>query len=70
MHGFAVSGLASAMINHMGNVASYSAEGKIAGLSLIAAVLSNVVSNVPAVMLLKPLRKHSAAAMSSGSSLP
>jgi Na+/H+ antiporter NhaD/arsenite permease-like protein/uncharacterized membrane protein (UPF0127 family) len=55
MHGVEVSGLASAMINRMGNVASYSMEGKIAGLSLIAAVLSNVVSNVPAVMLLKPL---------------
>jgi len=55
MHGVEVSGLASAMINRLGNVASYSTEGKIAGLSLIAAVLSNVVSNVPAVMLLKPL---------------
>ncbi len=55
MHGVEVSGLASAMINRMGNVASFSTEGKIAGLSLIAAVLSNVVSNVPAVMLLKPL---------------
>jgi Na+/H+ antiporter NhaD/arsenite permease-like protein/uncharacterized membrane protein (UPF0127 family) len=54
MRGVEVSGLASAMINRMGNVASYSAEGKIAGLSLFAAVLSNVVSNVPAVMLLKP----------------
>ena len=55
MRGVEVSGLASAMINRMGNVASYSTEGKIAGLSLITAVLSNVVSNVPAVMLLKPL---------------
>jgi Na+/H+ antiporter NhaD/arsenite permease-like protein/uncharacterized membrane protein (UPF0127 family) len=55
MHGVEVSGLASAMINRMGNVASYSTDGKIAGLSLITAVLSNVVSNVPAVMLLKPL---------------
>jgi Na+/H+ antiporter NhaD/arsenite permease-like protein/uncharacterized membrane protein (UPF0127 family) len=55
MHGVEVAGLASAMINCMGNVASYSTEGKIAGISLIAAVLSNVVSNVPAVMLLKSL---------------
>jgi uncharacterized membrane protein (UPF0127 family) len=55
MHGVEVSGLAAAMIDRMGNVASYSTEGKIAGLSLISAVLSNVVSNVPAVMLLKPL---------------
>jgi uncharacterized membrane protein (UPF0127 family) len=55
MHSVEVSGLASAMIDRMGNVASYSTEGKIAGLSLISAVLSNVVSNVPAVMLLKPL---------------
>jgi uncharacterized membrane protein (UPF0127 family) len=55
MHGVEVSGPASAMIHRMGNVASYSTAGKIAGLSLIAAVLSNVVSNVPAVMLLKPL---------------
>jgi len=55
MHGVEVSGLATAIINRMGNVASYSTRGQIVGLSLIAAVLSNVVSNVPAVMLLKPL---------------
>jgi Na+/H+ antiporter NhaD/arsenite permease-like protein/uncharacterized membrane protein (UPF0127 family) len=55
MHGVEVSGLASALINRMGNAASYSTEGKIAGLSLITTVLSNVVSNVPAVVLLKPL---------------
>jgi Na+/H+ antiporter NhaD/arsenite permease-like protein/uncharacterized membrane protein (UPF0127 family) len=55
MHGVEVSGLASAMINRIGNVAFYSTEAKIAGLSLIAAFFSNVVSNEPAVMLLKPL---------------
>ncbi|HXY53320.1 MAG TPA: SLC13 family permease [Nitrospirota bacterium] len=55
MHGVEVSGLASAIIDRTGNVGAYSAVGKITGISLASAVLSNVVSNVPAVMLLKPL---------------
>lgn len=32
-----------------------SALGRLAGFSVISAVLSNLVNNVPAVMLLKPL---------------
>ena len=55
MHGVEVSGLAGAVIGRMGDLTSSSTSGKIAGLSLISVVLSNLVSNVPAVMLLKPL---------------
>ena len=55
MHGVEVSGLAGAMIGKAEGLASASPSGKIGGLSLVSAVLSNVVSNVPAVMLLKPL---------------
>ncbi len=55
MHGVEVSGLAGVMIGKAEGLASASPSGKIAGLSLVSAALSNVVSNVPAVMLLKPL---------------
>lgn len=55
MHAVEVSGLAGAVISRMGDVASYSSLGKIAGLSGVSLALSNLVSNVPAVMLLKPL---------------
>ncbi len=55
MHGVEVSGLAGAMIGRAGDLAGLSPFGRIAGLSLVSAVISNVVSNVPAVMLLKPL---------------
>jgi Na+/H+ antiporter NhaD/arsenite permease-like protein/uncharacterized membrane protein (UPF0127 family) len=54
MHGVEVSGLARVMIEWTGGVTETTSAGKIAGLSLIAALVSNVVSNVPAVMLLKP----------------
>ncbi len=54
MHGVEVSGLARVMIDWTGGVTESSSTGKIAGLSFIAALVSNVVSNVPAVMLLKP----------------
>jgi Na+/H+ antiporter NhaD/arsenite permease-like protein/uncharacterized membrane protein (UPF0127 family) len=53
MHGVEVSGLARTMINWIGGVTETTAAGRIAGLSFISALLSNVVSNVPAVMLLK-----------------
>jgi Na+/H+ antiporter NhaD/arsenite permease-like protein/uncharacterized membrane protein (UPF0127 family) len=55
MHGVEVSGLAESVISRMGDVSSGSTLGRIAGLSAVSAVLSNLVSNVPAVMLLKPL---------------
>jgi Na+/H+ antiporter NhaD/arsenite permease-like protein/uncharacterized membrane protein (UPF0127 family) len=55
MHGVEASGLAAAMIEKAGNLSDLSPIGRIAGLSAISAVLSNLVSNVPAVMLLKPL---------------
>src|SRR5574341_730147 len=55
MHGVEVSGLAAAMIEQAGDLASLSPIGRIAGLSAVSAVLSTLVSNVPAVMLLKPL---------------
>jgi uncharacterized membrane protein (UPF0127 family) len=42
------------MIGWAGDLTASSAAGRIAGLSLVSAVLSNVVSNVPAVMLLRP----------------
>jgi Na+/H+ antiporter NhaD/arsenite permease-like protein/uncharacterized membrane protein (UPF0127 family) len=55
MHGVEASGLAGGVISSMGDVGSGSTLGRIAGLSAVSAVLSNLVSNVPAVMLLKPL---------------
>ncbi len=55
MHGVEASGLAAAMINAVGDLSSLSPFGKIAGLSLVSLALSNFVSNVPAVMLLKSL---------------
>ncbi|HUJ17704.1 MAG TPA: anion transporter [Nitrospirota bacterium] len=55
MHGVEVSGLAAFVIGGTGDLASYSSLGKIAGLSAVSVILSNLVSNVPAVMLLKPL---------------
>jgi uncharacterized membrane protein (UPF0127 family) len=42
------------MIGRAGDLSTASPAGRITGLSLVSAVLSNVVSNVPAVMLLKP----------------
>ncbi len=54
MHGVEVSGLAAAVIGRMGQATSTSPIGQIAGLSAVSTVLSNLVSNVPAVMLLKP----------------
>ncbi len=55
MHGVETSGLAAAVINRAGDLSGLPQGGKIAGLSLVSVVLSNLVSNVPAVMLLKPL---------------
>jgi len=54
MHGVEVSGLAGAVIGRAGDLSGASPAGRIAGLSAVSALLSNVVSNVPAVMLLKP----------------
>ena len=54
MHGVEVSGLARTVIGWTGGVTETTSTGRIAGLSFISALLSNVVSNVPAVMLLKP----------------
>lgn len=54
MHGVEVSGLAGTVIGRAGDLSAMSPAGRIAGLSAVSAVLSNVVSNVPAVMLLKP----------------
>lgn len=54
MHGVEVSGLAGRMIVWAGDLSGLSTMGRIAGLSVVSAFLSNVVSNVPAVMLLKP----------------
>ncbi len=54
MHGVEVSGLARVMIGWAGGVSAPGGAGGIAGLSAVSALLSNVVSNVPAVMLLKP----------------
>ena len=54
MHGVEVSGLAGTVITRAGDLSALSPAGRIAGLSVVSAVLSNVVSNVPAVMLLKP----------------
>jgi len=55
MHGVEASGLAAIMIGKAGDLTSLSPSAGIAGLSVVSAVLSNLVSNVPAVMLLKPL---------------
>ena len=55
MRGVESSGIAAAMINSVGDLTTLSPIGRIAGLSAVSVVLSNVVSNVPAVMLLKPL---------------
>ncbi len=55
MHGVETSGLAAAVIKSAGDLTALSPLGRIAGLSAISVVLSNLVSNVPAVMLLKPL---------------
>jgi uncharacterized membrane protein (UPF0127 family) len=55
MHGVEASGLAAAMIEKAGDLTRFSTLGRIAGLSTVSVVLSNLVSNVPAVMLLKPL---------------
>jgi len=55
MHGVEVSGLSGAMIQRAGDLAGLSPTGQIARLSAVSAILSNLVSNVPAVMLLKPL---------------
>jgi Na+/H+ antiporter NhaD/arsenite permease-like protein/uncharacterized membrane protein (UPF0127 family) len=55
MHGVEASGLAAVMIGKAGDLTTVSPSAGIAGLSIISAVLSNLVSNVPAVMLLKPL---------------
>jgi len=54
IHGVEVSGLAGTVIGRAGDLTALSPAGRIAGLSVVSAVLSNVVSNVPAVMLLKP----------------
>ena len=55
MHGVEVSGLAATMIGKAGDLTALSPLGRIAGLSAVSVILSNLVSNVPAVMLLKPL---------------
>ncbi len=55
MRGVEISGLAEAGISRIGDLSALSPAGRIAGLSAVSAVLSNVVSNVPAVILLKPL---------------
>jgi len=55
MRGVEVSGLAAVVLEKAGDLSSLSPTGRIAGLSVISMVLSNLVSNVPAVMLLKPL---------------
>ncbi len=54
MHGVEASGLAHAVIAGTGGLTGTSTMGGIGGLSFISALLSNVVSNVPAVLLLKP----------------
>jgi Na+/H+ antiporter NhaD/arsenite permease-like protein/uncharacterized membrane protein (UPF0127 family) len=55
MRGAEHAGLAAAVISRVGDLEMLPPIGRIAGLSAVSAVLSNVVSNVPAVMLLKPL---------------
>jgi Na+/H+ antiporter NhaD/arsenite permease-like protein/uncharacterized membrane protein (UPF0127 family) len=54
MHGVEVSGLSGIMIGWAGDLTGETPLIRIAGLSGVSALLSNVVSNVPAVMLLKP----------------
>ncbi len=54
MHGVEASGLADAVIGRVGDLSRYPLAGQIMGLSLLSFILSNLVSNVPAVMLLKP----------------
>jgi Na+/H+ antiporter NhaD/arsenite permease-like protein/uncharacterized membrane protein (UPF0127 family) len=54
MHGVEVSGLSGKVIGWAGDLSGAAPAVRIAGLSAVAALLSNVVSNVPAVMLLKP----------------
>jgi Na+/H+ antiporter NhaD/arsenite permease-like protein len=54
MHGVEASGLADAALRRAAALKSASPLGRVAGLSVVSAILSNVVSNVPAVMLLKP----------------
>jgi Na+/H+ antiporter NhaD/arsenite permease-like protein/uncharacterized membrane protein (UPF0127 family) len=54
MHGVEVSGLSGIMIGWAGDLSGGSPLIRITGLSAVSALLSNVVSNVPAVMLLKP----------------
>jgi len=54
MHGVEAAGLAAQVIDRAGNVAGLPPLGRITGLSALSAVVSNLVSNVPAVMLLKP----------------
>lgn len=53
MHGVEVSGLAGRMIEQAAVLIPSSLAGRITGLSVVSAALSNAVSNVPAVMLLK-----------------
>ena len=55
MRGVENSGIAAVVIKSVGDLTTLSTIGSIAGLSAVSAVLSNMVSNVPAVMLLKPL---------------
>ncbi|HYA89047.1 MAG TPA: SLC13 family permease [Nitrospirota bacterium] len=55
MRGIESSGIAAVMIKSGGDLTLFSPPGRNAGLSAVSAVLSNVVSNVPPVMLLKPL---------------
>jgi len=55
MHGVESSGLARAVISRAGDLSTFSPIGRIAGLSVVSMILSNIVSNVPAVMLLKPI---------------
>ena len=55
MHGVESSGLVGAVISRADNLSTFPAIGRIAGLSAVSMIISNIVSNVPAVMLLKPL---------------
>ncbi len=55
MHGVEASGLSGAAISRARYLSIFSPIGRIVGLSAVSTILSNMVSNVPAVMLLKPL---------------
>ncbi len=55
MRGVETSGLAASIIRQAGDLSALSRSGEIAGLSVLSVLLSNLVSNVPAVMLLKTL---------------